>query len=54
MFAWGVRYELNSWAMFESGVRIPDIQDINLLDAQILGQLKLVSRRFSRFLEGID
>jgi len=54
MFAWGVRYELNDWAMIESGVRIPDIGDINLLDAQIFGQLKFVSRRFSRFLDGLD
>jgi hypothetical protein len=54
MFAWGVRYELTNWAMIESGVRIPDIQDINLLDAQIFGQVKIVSRRFSRFLEGLN
>ncbi len=54
MFAWGVRYELTSWAMIESGVRIPNIGDINLLDAQIFGQLKLVSHRFSRFLDGLD
>ena len=53
MFAWGVRYELTSWAMIESGVRIPNIGDINLLDAQIFGQLKLVSHRFSRFLDGL-
>ncbi len=54
MFAWGVRYELNDWAMIESGVRIPDIGDINLLDAQIFGQLKFVSRRFSRFLDRLE
>ena len=53
-FAWGVRYELASWAMIESGVRIPDIGDINLLDAQIFAQFKVVSRRFSRFLDGIN
>ncbi len=53
-FAWGVRYELASWAMIESGVRIPDIGDINLLDAQIFAQFKVVSHRFSRFLDGIN
>jgi hypothetical protein len=53
MFAWGVRYQFTKWGIIESGVRIPDIEDINLLDAQIFGQLKLVSRRFSNFLEGL-
>lgn len=53
MFAWGVRYELAKWGIIESGVRIPDIEDINLLDAQIFGQFKLVSRRFSNFLDGL-
>lgn len=52
-FAWGVRYQLAEWAQFESGVRIPNIKDVNLLDAQIFGQLRFVSRRFSRFLESL-
>jgi len=47
--AWGVRYQLSEWAMVESGVRVPDVGDLNLLDAQIFGQLRLVSRRLARF-----
>jgi hypothetical protein len=50
MFAWGVRYQLADWMLFESGVRIPNIRDVNLLDAQIFGQVRLISRRFARFL----
>jgi hypothetical protein len=51
MFAWGVRYQLAEWMLVESGVRIPDIKDVNLLDAQIFGQVRLVSRRFARFFD---
>jgi hypothetical protein len=54
VFSWGVRYALADWALIESGVRIPDIKDINLIDAQIFGQVKFVSHRFSRFLEGLQ
>ncbi len=43
--AWGVRYELSQWAVLEAGVRVPDIGDVNLLDAQIFGQFKVVTRR---------
>ena len=43
--AWGVRYELARWAVLEAGVRVPDIADVNLLDAQIFGQFKVVTRR---------
>ncbi len=53
MFAWGVRYQLTDWAMLESGVRIPDIANVNLIDAQIFGQLRFVSRRFANFLGSI-
>lgn len=52
-FSWGVRFQFANWGVIESGVRIPDIKDINLLDAQIFGQLKVVSRRFERFLDGL-
>ncbi len=51
MLAWGVRYELAPWLLFESGVRVPDIKDVNLLDAQIFGQVRLISRRFARFFQ---
>jgi hypothetical protein len=53
-FAWGVRYQLADWARFESGVRVPNIKDVNLLDAQIFGQLRFVSRRFSHFLDSLE
>ncbi len=43
--AWGVRYELAPWAVVEAGVRIPEIDDVDLLDAQIFGQFKIVSRK---------
>jgi hypothetical protein len=54
MLSWGVRYELASWAHFESGVRVPDIGDANLLDAQIFGQLRLVTRRFAHVLNRLQ
>jgi hypothetical protein len=37
--SWGVRYEVADWMHLESGVRVPDIGDANLLDAQIFGQV---------------
>jgi hypothetical protein len=43
--AWGVRYELLSWAVIEAGVRIPEIDDVKLMDAQIFGQFKIVTRK---------
>ncbi len=52
-FSWGVRYQFADWGLFESGVRIPDIGEINLLEAQIFGQLRLVSTRFANFLDGV-
>jgi hypothetical protein len=41
--SWGVRYEVASFAYLESGVRVPDIGNFNLLDAQIFGQVTLTS-----------
>jgi hypothetical protein len=41
--SWGVRYEVASFAHLESGVRVPDIGNFNLLDAQIFGQVTLTS-----------
>ena len=52
--SWGVRYELASWAVVESGVRIPDIADLNLIDAQIFGQFRFVTRRFRRYLNKLN
>ena len=41
--SWGVRYEVASFMQLESGVRVPDIGNFNLLDAQIFGQVTIVS-----------
>jgi hypothetical protein len=41
--SWGVRYEVARFLQIESGVRVPDIGNFNLLDAQIFGQLTLTS-----------
>jgi hypothetical protein len=51
ILSWGVRYDLASWAQLQSGVRVPDIGDANLLDAQIFGQLTIVNRTFARVLK---
>ncbi len=51
--SWGVRYKVTESVLLESGVRVPDIQDVNLLDAQIFGQFTFVSRKLSNWLEEI-
>jgi hypothetical protein len=51
ILSWGVRYEVAPWLRIESGVRVPDIDDANLLDAQIFGQLTMVSRTLQRLVE---
>jgi hypothetical protein len=51
MFTWGVRYTVASWMVIESGVRIPDIRDVDLLGAQIFGQVKLISRGLERMMK---
>lgn len=43
VLSWGVRYDLARWAQLQSGVRVPDIANANLLDAEIFGQLTLVN-----------
>ncbi|MBA3819383.1 MAG: hypothetical protein H0X17_10865 [Deltaproteobacteria bacterium] len=43
VLSWGVRYEVARWMRLESGVRVPDIGDANLLDAQIFGQVTFTS-----------
>jgi hypothetical protein len=51
VLSWGVRYEVASWMRLESGVRLPDIGDANLLDAQIFGQVTFTSWALRR---GVD
>jgi len=41
--SWGVRYQVASFMHIESGVRVPDIGNFNLLDAQIFGQVTFTS-----------
>jgi hypothetical protein len=41
--SWGVRYDVADWVHLESGVRLADIGDANLLDAQIFGQVTFTS-----------
>ncbi|HTR50960.1 MAG TPA: hypothetical protein VMJ10_09670 [Kofleriaceae bacterium] len=41
--AWGVRYKVADWMLLESGVRVPDIGNANLLDAQIYGAVTFVT-----------
>jgi hypothetical protein len=49
--AWGVRYQVASFMNIESGVRIPDIGNANLLDAQIFGRIILTSFALSDAVE---
>lgn len=48
MLTWGVRYRITSLFAFESGVRVQGIDEANLLDAQIFGQLSWGSDRLRR------
>jgi len=43
LLSWGVRYDVADWIHLESGVRLADIGDANLLDAQIFGQVTFTS-----------
>jgi len=52
--AWGVRYEVASFMHLESGVRVPDIGNFNLLDAQIFGQVTFTSFALKRVVEELN
>jgi len=41
--SWGVRYQVADWMHLESGVRVPDIGNANLLNAQIFGSVTFTS-----------
>jgi hypothetical protein len=41
--AWGVRYDVADWMRLDSGVRVSEIGNANLLDAQIFGQITFVT-----------
>jgi hypothetical protein len=51
--SWGIRYVLSRAISLESGVRVPDIAEANLLDAQIFGQFTFASDKVRRGL-GLD
>ena len=51
--AWGVRYRVARFLHIESGVRVPDIGNANLLDAQIFGQITLTSYALSDAVEAL-
>lgn len=53
VLSWGVRYNIADWVRIESGVRVADIQNANLLDAQIFGQVSFVSRRIRDAIESL-
>ncbi len=53
ILSWGVRYDIGSNVSLESGVRVPDIGDANLLNAQIFGQFTFTSRKLSRWIESV-
>lgn len=51
--SWGVRYEVASFMHLESGVRVPDIGNFNLLDAQIFGQITFTSTALQGAVESL-
>jgi hypothetical protein len=51
--SWGVRYEVASFMHLESGVRVPDIGNFNLLDAQIFGQVTFTSYALKTAVENL-
>jgi hypothetical protein len=54
MLSWGVRYAASPRVALEAGVRVPDISDANLLDAQIFAQLRIASRAVASAIEGLQ
>jgi hypothetical protein len=53
ILSWGVRYIVADWIHIEAGVRVPDIRDVNLLDAQIFGQLTLITDRLRKAVDSL-
>lgn len=51
--SWGVRYEVARFMHVESGVRVPDIGNFNLLDAQIFGQVTFTSYALKTAVENL-
>jgi hypothetical protein len=53
VLSWGVRYAVAPWMRLESGVRLPDIGEANLLEAQIFGQVTFTSFALRRTVESL-
>lgn len=53
ILSWGVRSEIARWFTFEAGVRVPEIGDANLLDAQIFGQAIFTSWALRRAVDSL-
>lgn len=53
VLSWGVRYQVASYMRLESGVRVPDIGEANLLDAQIFGQVSFTSWALRRAVDSL-
>jgi hypothetical protein len=53
VLSWGVRYEVARWMRLESGVRLPDIGEANLLEAQIFGQVTFTSWALRRAVDSL-
>ncbi len=51
--SWGVRYAVADFMNLEAGVRVPDIGQANLLDAQIFGQVTFVSWALRRAVDSL-
>jgi hypothetical protein len=53
VLSWGVRYEVSDWVSLQSGVRLADIANANLLDAQIFGQVSFTSRKLRHLVDSV-
>ncbi|MEO8703805.1 MAG: hypothetical protein ABI867_27390 [Kofleriaceae bacterium] len=53
VLSWGVRYEVARFMRLESGVRLPDIGEANLLEAQIFGQVTFTSWALRRAIDSL-
>jgi hypothetical protein len=54
VLSWGVRTQLAKWMRLEAGVRLPDIGEANLLDAQIFGQVTFTSSALRSAVESLQ
>lgn len=48
VLSWGVRYNATPWLRVESGVRVSDIAEANLLNSEIFGQVTIINQTLRR------